>query len=256
MKEYLLYYILSIPVGIIIGIIGSITGIGGGFILMPILLILFPEKSPSELTAVTMTVIFVNSISGSISKIKLKKINYRDGILFSICSIPAVILGAYFQHYFDTKIFSLFFGIFLVLSSIFIFFINPVDHENFEVNKSILKIAIGGIASIFIGFISSFFGIGGGFIFVPFLIYFLKYPVKNATANSLFILMSISLTVIILSILNHKYTFDIYIMPLFVIGVIAGSIIGSALSGKIKNNITLKILCGLLVIAGLKLIIF
>jgi len=38
------------------------------------------------------------------------------------------------------------------------------------------------------GFVSSFFGIGGGFLYVPALIYLLKFPIHKATATSLFIL--------------------------------------------------------------------
>jgi uncharacterized protein len=256
MEESILFYILSIPLGILVGIIGALTGIGGGFILMPILLLIFPEKTPSELAAIIMTVIFVNSVTGTISNFKLKTINYKTGILFSIFSIPTVILGNYLRLFIDSKRFALFFGLFLILSSVFIFFSKTDEQKNLEEEKSIIKIITGCAVSILIGLISSFFGIGGGFIFVPFLIYFLKFQVKNATATSLFILIFISLTIIVLSIINQNYKFEIYLMCALIIGVIIGSKIGSILTVKINHKIILKILCGLLILAGIKLIFF
>jgi uncharacterized membrane protein YfcA len=59
---------------------------------------------------------------------------------------------------------------------------------------SITMLLAGTGLSTSLGFISSFFGIGGGFLYVPALVYFLKFPVHTATATSIFILTITALT--------------------------------------------------------------
>ena len=51
--------LVAVPLGLVIGTIGSLTGIGGGFLLMPVLLLVFPDRSAAGLAVITMTVVFL-----------------------------------------------------------------------------------------------------------------------------------------------------------------------------------------------------
>jgi uncharacterized membrane protein YfcA len=48
-----------------VGAYGTLIGAGGGFVLMPLLLILYPKESPEILTSISLAVVFFNALSGS-----------------------------------------------------------------------------------------------------------------------------------------------------------------------------------------------
>jgi uncharacterized membrane protein YfcA len=50
-----------------VGTHGAIMGLGGGFVLEPVLILLFPDYRPQELTAISLAVVWANSTSGSIA---------------------------------------------------------------------------------------------------------------------------------------------------------------------------------------------
>ena len=52
---------------------------GGGFVLMPVLLLLYPKVAPEHLTAISLAVVFFNAASGSESYAFMKRIDYNPG---------------------------------------------------------------------------------------------------------------------------------------------------------------------------------
>ena len=84
---------LLIVAGFIIGMFGTLIGAGGGFILVPILLLSYPELSPETITAISMAIVAANAISGSIAYARSGRIDYRAGFIFALFTIPGSILG-------------------------------------------------------------------------------------------------------------------------------------------------------------------
>ena len=107
-------YIFLILIGFVAGAFGTIVGAGGGFILMPILLVLHKDWSPETLTAISLAMICGNSISGSWAYAKMKRINYYAGFWFAAAAIPGSLLGAYLTDYIPRRQFNIFFGAFLL----------------------------------------------------------------------------------------------------------------------------------------------
>jgi uncharacterized membrane protein YfcA len=58
-----LEYLWLIPLGFVIGAYGTLIGAGGGFVLVPILLLLYPQAAPETLTSISLA---VNALSGKI----------------------------------------------------------------------------------------------------------------------------------------------------------------------------------------------
>jgi uncharacterized membrane protein YfcA len=63
-----------IPLGFLIGTYGTLIGAGGGFILMPILLLLYPAENPERLTSISLAVVFFNALSGSVAYAWMRRI--------------------------------------------------------------------------------------------------------------------------------------------------------------------------------------
>ena len=91
-----------IPLGFVIGAYGTLIGAGGGFVLMPLLLLLYPEESPEVITGISLAVVFFNALSGSVAYAKMKRIDYRSGLLVSLATIPGAILGPLTTPYMDS----------------------------------------------------------------------------------------------------------------------------------------------------------
>ena len=110
-----------------------------------------------------------------------------------------------------------------------------------------------GVSTIF-GFISSFLGIGGGFLYVPALIYLLNFPVHVATATSLFVLTLTSLTGsathFAAGLFHHGFRQAIGLS----IGAIVGAQIAARLSRRLHGDWIIRSLAVALAVVGLRLI--
>lgn len=263
--------LVLIIIGVSVGTFGTLVGAGGGFILMPVLLLMYPGSDPDTLTAISLAVVFFNAASGSAAYSKMKKIDYRSGIIFSIAAVPGAVLGAFAVNYINRELFNIIFGAVLSAVSIFLFFKKPsvskapgeypphykkryiIDSEDNEYAYA-FEHKTGIIVSIAVGFISSMLGIGGGIIHVPAMVNLLNFPVHIATATSHFILAIMALAGTVTHIIDGTFTPESYMQTLYLgIGVIAGAQIGARLSKKIKGLLILKVLAGALFLVGLRI---
>jgi uncharacterized membrane protein YfcA len=64
LHETLLQYAGLISLGFAVSTYGTLIGAGGGFVLMPLLLLLYPHENPHHLTAISLTVVFLTPHSG------------------------------------------------------------------------------------------------------------------------------------------------------------------------------------------------
>jgi uncharacterized membrane protein YfcA len=87
-------YLWLLPVGVLIGAFGTLIGAGGGFILTPILLLVYPHESPEIITSISLAVVFFNAFSGSVAYARMRRIDYRSGVLFALATIPGAVVGA------------------------------------------------------------------------------------------------------------------------------------------------------------------
>src|ERR1051325_4663719 len=80
--------------GVAVGLVGTVIGAGGGFLLVPILLLIYPKEQPEIIACISLAVVFFNAASGSIAYARMKRIDYRGAIIFSLATMPGAILGA------------------------------------------------------------------------------------------------------------------------------------------------------------------
>ena len=109
-------------IGFVIGTCGTLIGAGGGFILVPFLLLTDHSLSTEIVTAISIAVVAANAISGSIAYARSGRIDYKAGLLFAACTIPGSILGVLVTAYIPRVAFRLFFGVLLIGLSVLLFF--------------------------------------------------------------------------------------------------------------------------------------
>lgn len=252
--------IFLLIIGLLVGILGTIIGAGGGFILIPFLIILFPEKTPEEITAISLAVVFFNSLSGTYAYHKMKRTDYRSGLIFAISTLPGAILGSLIIALVTNNLFNLIFGLILITLAIFLF-LKPVNSSDSNLDKLENNINItvnkkwpGFLINLTIGFISTILGIGGGIIRVPALVHLLNFPVHIATATSQFIVVIMSFSSSILHLINGNITKNLIPILTLSITAIIGAQIGARLSNKFHDTNIIRILALALTIIGVRMI--
>ena len=263
-------------IGFTIGTLGTLIGAGGGFILVPLLILTSPGLSPDEITAISMGVVACNAISGSIAYMKSRRVDYKAGIIFAICTIPGSILGVLTTKVIPRNVFDALFGVVLLLLAVFLFFKggkrpetgnHATIHKNWVVRHLVDRFGVtydysyniywGMILSVFVGYFSPLLGIGGGIIHVPAMSEWLLFPVHIATATSHFILAIMATVSVVTHYFQGSYNNPVVVKMLIglAIGVIPGAQLGAYLSRRMKGRVIIKALAVSLAIVGIRILI-
>lgn len=267
---------LLIITGFLIGTLGTLIGAGGGFILVPLLIIIYPDFSPETITAISMVVVAANAISGSIAYMNSRRVDYKAGIIFAICTIPGSILGVLTTKIIPRTLFDVIFGFLMLGLAIFLFFKGgkhsrvdkPALVKRGWINQQLVDkwgekysysydIRLGMVLSVFVGYFSPLLGIGGGIIHVPAMAEWLLFPVHIATATSHFILAIMSTVSVITHYFQGNYNDPLVLKMVIclVIGVVPGAQLGAYLSRKIEGKYIIKALAVSIGIVGIKILI-
>ena len=238
-----------IPLGFIAGILGSIIGLGGGIIIVPVLT--FMGFSPTLAVSNSLFAVFSNSVGSTIEYAKQKRVEFSLGWKLGLMAVPGTILGAFISSDLSSEIFKILFALVLISSASYIFLKRKIEEKPVDISRLLLVFSAG--ASFFAGIISSLFGIGGGLIFVPLMVVALGISIKRAAPTSQFILMFACFSgLIVHSMLGHP---DYYQALLLSIGAFAGGILGARLSLEIKENKLKIIVVIVLIAAAIKMIV-
>ncbi|MGH3003305.1 MAG: sulfite exporter TauE/SafE family protein, partial [Gaiellaceae bacterium] len=193
---------LLVLLGFGVGAFGTLIGAGGGFILTPVLLLLYPHDSPQTLTAISLAAVFFNAASGSVAYGRQRRIDFRSGIVFGLATLPGAVGGAIVVGSVSRQLFDGIMGGILALLAAWLLvgdrwpLVAPgrrlerrvlVDRAG-ETYAYAVPLQRGALYSLAVGFLSSFLGIGGGVIHVPLLVRALGFPTHIATATSHFVL--------------------------------------------------------------------
>jgi len=236
-----------IPLGFAAGLLGSMIGLGGGIIVVPVLTFLgFP---PTVAASNSLFAALSNATASTISYSKQKRIEYSLGLKLGLLSVPGTIFGAIVSTDIAPDIFKILFGFVLIASAAYIFLRKKIETKEKTISKQMMIFAIG--ASFFAGVISSFFGIGGGIVFVPLMVVGMGMVMKKAAPTSQMILLFASLSgVIVHSLLGHP---DFIQAGFLAIGSFSGGLVGARLSIDVKERYLQLLVSVVILIAAAKL---
>lgn len=112
--------IIMVAAGIGVGIGASFTGLGGGFLMIPLLL--FMGYSAQKAVGTSFMAILVISLSALIAHNKLANVDYRAGILLGIGGVIGAQIGARLVEHISTANFKKIFAVILLGLAIYVFF--------------------------------------------------------------------------------------------------------------------------------------
>ena len=265
---------LLIGLGGIVGILSGMFGVGGGFLMTPLLF--FIGIPPAVAVASEANQILGASFSGAIAHFRRKNVDIKMGFLLILGGIIGSIFGVELFRIFKNLgqlelIIKVCYVLFLGVIGIIMFFesLRALNYKskNIKVRKTrhhswvqglplkmrfrTSNLYISSIPAVFIGFfvgiLASIMGIGGGFIIVPAMIYILGMPTKVVVGTSLFqIIFVTGVTTYLHAVKN--FSVDIILSFLLLVGGVIGAQFGVRIGLKLKAE-QLRILLAILVLA-------
>ena len=229
-------------------VFGSMVGLGGGFILVPILRLAF-GLPPALAAGTSLVLVTANSASGAFTYFLQKRVDVKLGLLFGAGGLPGSILGAMLTQHISEQAFDWAFGAFLVIvAGDMILNAKHRIQSRVEIevgSRKAMSYRAAAALGFLVGLVSSTFGIGGGIIVIPSLLYFSDLPAHAISATSHFAIVLTSPV----GLITHAFQHDIRIadvIPL-VLGGLCGGPLGARLSLRLKSP-------QLLVVVGIALI--
>jgi uncharacterized membrane protein YfcA len=254
--------------GVLVGALGTLIGAGGGFALIPVLLFLHPNEPAANLTAISLAVVFANSLSGTIAYARQGRVDWRAASLFSLAGLPGSILGAWVTRHIDRRLFDPLLGLTLVAGAIVVLArgrasapvagggaARTLIERDGTVHHYTPRVGLGMLVSLGVGALSSLLGIGGGIIHVPAMAFLLGFPTHVATATSHAILAPLTLAAVIVHAADGTLAPVLgRVLPIGA-GALLGAQLGARLSTVVQGRWILRGLGAALFVVGVRLLI-
>ena len=262
--------------GILTGSYGVMIGSGGGFVLAPVLIIT-TDLEPEIVAGTVLAAGAMNSISGSYTYHRMRLIDYRSSLLFAGVAIPGSLIGVFGIEYVSDTVFKVLFGVLLLVLASQIIMRSKLykadyiaihspqssprlrarhirakdgDEHRYEFNEIYAT-----SFNFVLGFISSFFGTGGGFLRTPILVSYFRFPIQVASATSIFALSIYStIGAAIHAALGHVEWFPIFVCT--GAGLLVGGQCGALITRYIKGVWLMRALVIMILTFAIRLVLY
>ena len=268
---------LILALGGAVGLLSGLFGVGGGFLMTPLLI--FIGVPPAVAVGTQSVQIVASSLSGVLAHMRRGNVDFHMGAVLTGGGLIGSVIGVWVFNllkqsgHIDLTI-SLGYVIFLGIVGGFMMIESlpgvlngrpaavasvvrgPTRHPwmqalpfkmRFRRSKLFISALLPGAIGVLVGFLVATMGVGGGFLMVPAMIYLLGMPTQIVIGTSLFqITFVTAVTALLQATVNQSV--DVFLaLLLLVIGVI-GAQIGARLSSKMKGEY-LRILLAVIVLA-------
>ena len=261
--------------GGLVGVLSGMFGVGGGFLMTPLLF--FIGIPPAVAVATAANQIVASSFSGVLAHLKRRTVDLKMGTVLLIGGLIGSAVGVLIFNYLkglgqvDLLVrlcYVVFLGI--VGTLMFIESLNAIRRSNkpmtgapkrrdrswvhalplkmrFRTSGLYISVIPPVMVGFFVGILAAIMGVGGGFVMVPAMIYILGMPTKVVVGTSLFqIIFVTGFTTLLHATTN--YTVDMILAVLLLIGGVIGAQIGARIGVYLKAE-QLRILLALMVMA-------
>jgi len=245
MLEYLLNFLLGLGIGLIAGLFG----VGGGFLIVPTLMLSgLPFHSAVGTSLMCIT---ISSLSSAYTHFRERRVLFRVALLLAAASVPMAVLGSLVSGHLNERLGRALFAILLFYVA-YTFSRGGEAKEVRDGNIDVSYYRASGVGA-FSGFISGLLGVSGGVLNVPLLHTFVRLPVKYAVGTS-----SVALFFTSLAAAYTHYRMgqvDISTALAFSPGLILGSLAGAHLVSFIPSRKLKKAFLVLLIVVALKMLL-
>jgi uncharacterized membrane protein YfcA len=254
--------------GVAVGAIGTLIGAGGGFVLIPVLLFLHPHEPAANLTALSLAVVFANSLSGSSAYARMGRVDWRSALLFSLAGLPARSSAPGSRTSSNAGCSIRCSGLTLIVGAILVLARGPAParadpagatrtlvERDGTVHRYSPRIALGMLVSAGVGLLSSVLGIGGGIIHVPAMVYLLGFPTHVATATSHAVLALLTFSAVVVHAADGTLAPVLGRTLPIAAGALLGAQLGARLSTVIQGRWILRSLGLALLAVGVRLLL-
>lgn len=269
---------LLLGMGGCVGFLSGMFGVGGGFLMTPLLI--FIGVPPTVAVATEANQIVASSVSGVIAHTRRKNVDFKMGMMLLIGGVVGSTSGVWLFSALKALgqidlVIRLSYVIFLSIIGGLMFFESMravlrkrkgyvgtggahkrKDHSGWQHKlpfkmrfrrsklyiSALLPIGVG----VVVGILAAIMGVGGGFIMVPAMIYLLGMPTSVVVGTSLFQIIFVTANVTILQAATNQ-TVDIVLALLLLIGGVIGAQFGARAGMKLQGE-QLRVLLAIMVI--------
>ncbi len=267
--------LLILGLGGIVGFLSGMFGVGGGFLITPLLF--FIGVPPAVAVATGANLVVASSISGVLAQLKRKGVDFVMGGVLLAGGIVGSAIGVWVFRWM-TGLGQI--DLFVQLS--YVLFLGLIGAMMFQESlRSLLRARKPGapirrahvhswvhglpfkmkfrasglyisvippmIVGALVGFLAAIMGVGGGFIMVPAMIYLLGMPTKVVIGTSLFQIIFVTAFTTVMHAVTSQ-TVDMLLALVLILGGVVGAQIGARVGVRLKAE-QLRILLSLLVLA-------
>jgi len=265
---------LLLGLGGLVGVLSGMFGVGGGFLMTPLLF--FIGIPPAVAVATEANQIVASSFSGVLAHLRRKTVDLRMGTVLLIGGLFGAALGVLVFNYLKSLgqvdllvklCYVLFLGIIGAL--MFVESLNAIHKSRksgkpaprkkhnwihglpfkmrFRTSGLYISVIPPLIVGVVVGILAAIMGVGGGFIMVPAMIYLLGMPTKVVVGTSLFQIIFVTAFTTMLHATTN-FTVDIVLAVLLLVGGVIGAQIGTRIGVHLKAE-QLRILLAIMVLA-------
>ena len=280
--EQPIHSLAILGVGAFLGLIMGLVGVGGGFLLTPIMM--FLGIPPPVAVASVANQLVAPSVSGVLSHWKRSNVDFKMGTVLLLGGIVGSSIGVLLFNFLG-KIGQLDF----VIKSSYVIFLTIIGslmftesvrlilrtrkgkisrgklHQHnwlhglpfkirFRKSKLYISILLPILIGVIVGILAALMGIGGGFIIVPAMIYLLGMPTSLVVGTSLFQIIFVAANTTILQA-SQNQTVDIVLATILLLGSVIGVQIGSRYTNILKGEYLRLILSSIIILVSFKLLI-
>jgi hypothetical protein len=273
---------LILGMGGAVGLLSGMFGVGGGFLMTPLLI--FIGIPPAVAVATEANQITAASVSGVLAHWRRGNVDFKMGTILLIGGILGSILGTWIFTFLKSigqvdLLISLSYVVFLGIIGglMFVESINAMLksrkgtparkklHQHYWIHglpfkmrfrksklyiSALMPLSIGA----FVGILSAIMGVGGGFVMVPAMIYLLGMPTSVVIGTSLFQIIFVTANVTLLHAINTQ-TVDVLLALLLMSSSVVGAQIGTRFGTKLRGEQLRSLLALLVLIVCVKLAI-